>query len=72
MDMFEKATRAAKNLGASIYSTTKEQSELASLNVQKSVVSFSSVSLNTVKLSYFLTNKLTSLFNLIGLIIWIK
>lgn len=38
MDMFEKATRAAKNLGASIYSTTKEQSELASLNVQKSVV----------------------------------
>lgn len=49
MDMFEKATKAAKNVGDSVinsarsigntlYSSTKEQSELASLNVQKSVI----------------------------------
>lgn len=49
MDMFEKATKAAKNmgdsvinsaknLGTSLYSSTKEQSELASLNIQKSVI----------------------------------
>lgn len=49
MDMFEKATKAAKNMGDNvlhsaknigntIYSSTKEQRELASLNVQKSVV----------------------------------
>lgn len=49
MDMFEKAGRAAKNvsdtvissaknLGTSLYSTTKEQGELAGLNVQKAVV----------------------------------
>ncbi len=49
MDMFEKATKvaknvgdsvitSAKNIGTSIYSSTKEQSELASLNVQKSVI----------------------------------
>ena len=47
--MFEKAAKtmksvgenvftSAKSVGSSIYSTTKEQSELASLNVQKSVV----------------------------------
>ncbi len=38
MDMFEKATKVAKNIGTTIYSSTKEQSELASLNVQKSVI----------------------------------
>lgn len=49
MDMFEKAAKAAKevgdnvihsakNLGESLYNLTKEQSELASLNIQKSVV----------------------------------
>lgn len=49
MDMFEKATKAArnvgdsvinsaKNIGTTLYSSTKEQSELASLNIQKSVV----------------------------------
>lgn len=49
MDMFEKATKAAKNVGDSVissaknigttlYSSTKEQSELASLNIQKSVI----------------------------------
>ncbi len=49
MDMFEKATKAvkevggtmfdsAKNLGTSIYSLSKEQSELAGLKVQKSVI----------------------------------
>ncbi len=49
MDMFEKATKAAKNMGDSVinsaksigttlYSSTKEQSELASLNIQKSVI----------------------------------
>lgn len=38
MDMFEKATKVAKNLGSNIYNTTKDQSELASLNVQKSLV----------------------------------
>lgn len=48
-DMFEKATKAAKNvggnvfssaknLGNSLYNSTKEQSELASLNVQQSVI----------------------------------
>ena len=48
-DVFEKATKAAKsvgdsvinsakNLGNSLYSSTKEQSELASLNIQKSVI----------------------------------
>ncbi len=47
--MFEKATKtvvsvgenvvnSAKSVGTTIYSSTKEQSELASLNVQKSVV----------------------------------
>lgn len=49
MDMFEKATKAAKNvgdnvissaktIGTTLYNSTKEQSELASLNVQKSVI----------------------------------
>lgn len=49
MDMFEKAAKvaknvggnvvnSAKNIGTSIYSTTKEQSELASYNVQKHVI----------------------------------
>ena len=49
MDMFEKATKAvknagesvidsAKNIGSSIYSSTKEQRELAGLKVQKSVI----------------------------------
>lgn len=49
MDMFEKATKAARNVtesvvnsaktvGNSLYSSTKEQSELASLTVQKSVI----------------------------------
>lgn len=49
MDMFEKATKvvkevgenvidSAKNIGNSIYSTSKEQSELAGLKVQKSVM----------------------------------
>lgn len=49
MDMFEKATKAAKNvgdtvihsaknIGTTLYSSTKEQSELASLNIQKSVL----------------------------------
>jgi len=49
MDMFEKATKAVKNAGESvidsaksigntIYSTTKEQRELAGLKVQKSVI----------------------------------
>ena len=49
MDMFEKATRVAKNVGenvvssaksfgTSLYSSTKEQSELAGLKVQKSVI----------------------------------
>ncbi|MDK2808316.1 MAG: hypothetical protein PWP24_1051 [Clostridiales bacterium] len=49
MDMFEKATKAvkevsgnvidsAKSLGTSFYSTSKEQSELAGMKVQKSVV----------------------------------
>lgn len=49
MDMFEKATKVAKdvsgnvinqakNIGSSIYSTTKEQGELAGLNVQKSLI----------------------------------
>lgn len=49
MDMFEKATKAvkevgenvidsAKSLGTSIYSTSKEQSELAGMKVQKSVI----------------------------------
>lgn len=49
MDMFEKVTKvaknvgetvvsSAKNIGTSIYSTTKEQGELASYNVQKHVI----------------------------------
>lgn len=49
MDMFEKATKAvkevgetvidsAKSLGTSIYSSSKEQSELAGMKVQKSVI----------------------------------
>lgn len=49
MDVFEKATRAvknagesvldsAKNIGNTIYSSTKEQRELAGLKVQKSVI----------------------------------
>lgn len=49
MDMFEKATKvvkevgenvidSARSLGTSIYSTSKEQSELAGIKVQKSVV----------------------------------
>ena len=49
MDMFGKATRAvkevgenvfgsAKSIGNSIYSTSKEQSELAGMKVQKSVI----------------------------------
>ncbi len=49
MDMFEKATKAvkevggnvidsAKNWGTTIYSTSKEQSELAGMKVQKSLV----------------------------------
>lgn len=49
MDMFEKASKTAKNvgenvissaksIGTSLYSFTKEQSELTSLNVQKSVI----------------------------------
>lgn len=49
MDMFEKATKAvksagesvigsAKNIGNTIYSSTKEQRELAGLKVQKSVI----------------------------------
>jgi len=49
MDMFGKAAKAAKevgdnvihsakNLGESIYNLTKDQSELASLNIQRSVI----------------------------------
>lgn len=49
MDIFEKATKAvkevsenvidsAKSIGTSIYSTSKEQSEVAGMKVQKSVV----------------------------------
>ena len=49
MDMFEKATKvaknvgenvvsSAKNIGTSLYSSTKDQSELAGLKVQKSVL----------------------------------
>lgn len=49
MDMFERTTKAvkeakdsvivsAKNIGTSIYSTSKEQSELAGMKVQKSVI----------------------------------
>jgi len=49
MDMFEKATKvvkevgenvidSAKSIGTSIYSTSKGQSELASMKVQKSVI----------------------------------
>lgn len=45
MDMFEKAKEvsgevinSAKNLGNSLYSSSKEQSEIANLNVQKSIV----------------------------------
>lgn len=49
MDMFEKASQvaknvgenvisSAKNIGNSLYSSTKEQSELAGLNVQKNVI----------------------------------
>jgi len=49
MDMFEKAAKAvkevgenvfdsAKSVGTSIYSTSKEQSELAGMKVQKSVI----------------------------------
>lgn len=38
MDMFEKASKMAKNLGSNIYNTTKDQSELASLNVQKTLI----------------------------------
>lgn len=49
MDMFEKATKVAKNVGENVissaksigntlYSATKEQSELAGLNVQKNVI----------------------------------
>lgn len=49
MDMFEKATKtvkevgenvidSAKHFGTSIYSTSKEQSELAGMKVQKSVI----------------------------------
>lgn len=49
MDMFEKAVKvtkevgdsvisSVKNIGGTLYNTTKEQSELASLNVQKSVI----------------------------------
>ena len=48
-DIFEKAAKAtkdvgdtvvssAKSLGGSLYNSTKEQSELAGLNVQKSVL----------------------------------
>lgn len=38
MDFFDKATNIAKNVGSTIYNTTKEQSELAGLNVQLSAV----------------------------------
>lgn len=49
MDMFEKATKvvkevgenvidSAKSIGTSIYSTSKEQSELAGMKVQKTVI----------------------------------
>lgn len=49
MDMFEKATKvakemgdtvinSAKSIGGNLYNTTKEQSEMASLNVQKSLI----------------------------------
>ncbi len=38
MDVFEKAAKTAKSIGNSIYSSTKEQGRLASLNVQKSVL----------------------------------
>lgn len=38
MDFFDKATNIAKNVGSTIYNTTKEQSELAGLNVQLSVI----------------------------------
>lgn len=38
MDLFSKASRVAKNVGTSIYSSTKEQSELAGLRVQAAVV----------------------------------
>lgn len=38
MDLFNKATKVAKSVGDTIYSSTKEQSELAGLNVQAAVV----------------------------------
>lgn len=38
MDLFSKASRVAKSVGTSIYSSTKEQSELAGLRVQAAVV----------------------------------
>ena len=49
MDMFEKATKtvkevggnvieSAKSIGTSIYATSKEQSEIAGMKVQKSVI----------------------------------
>ena len=38
MDLFDKATNIAKNVGSTIYNTTKEQGELAGLNVQLSVI----------------------------------
>ena len=49
MDMFEKATKtvkevggnvieSAKNIGTSIYTTSREQSEIAGIKVQKSVI----------------------------------
>lgn len=34
MDFFDKATQVAKSVGTSIYNSTKEQSEIAGLNVQ--------------------------------------
>ena len=38
MDLFDKATQVAKNVGCTLYNSTKEQSEIASLNVQLTVV----------------------------------
>ena len=45
MDMFDKASKvakkvsdSAKTIGSNLYSTTKDQTEMASLNVQKSVI----------------------------------
>lgn len=38
MDIFDNVAKTAKNIGSSIYTSTKEQGELASLSVQKSAI----------------------------------